>query len=183
MLIGERVTLHPLRREDLPRLREFAHNVEVEVASGGDPPRPHALEAMEAQYDEQAKSDSSARAEFGIEVDGELIGHCGLAGFDLTARTCELGIIIGEPSRWGQGYGREAVRLLVDYAFRLRNMRRVYLTTIATNERAIRAYRACGFVEEGRAREHTWCNGRYVDLIHMGLLRREWTGGEVAPDD
>lgn len=43
----------------------------------------------------------------------------------------------------------------------------------AANERAIRAYRACGFVEEGRMREHVWLAGRYVDNLIMGVLREE----------
>ncbi|HEY7357566.1 MAG TPA: GNAT family protein, partial [Ktedonobacterales bacterium] len=68
----------------------------------------------------------------------------------------------------------EAVRLLLDYAFRLRNLHKVWLRVVSTNERAIRAYRACGFVEEGRLREQTWGDGRYVDDVYMGILRTEW---------
>jgi RimJ/RimL family protein N-acetyltransferase len=49
-----------------------------------------------------------------------------------------------------------------------------------TNERAIRAYRACGFVEEGRLRQHVWSEGAYIDLIHMGILRKEWQGYETT---
>ena len=41
-------------------------------------------------------------------------------------------------------------------------------------ERAQRAYRACGFVEEGRLRQHAWGNGAYIDLVYMGILRTEW---------
>jgi RimJ/RimL family protein N-acetyltransferase len=29
-------------------------------------------------------------------------------------------------------------------------------------------------VEEGRMREHAWLDGRYVDMIYMGVLREEW---------
>ena len=64
--------------------------------------------------------------------------------------------------------------LLLDYAFRIRNFRRVWLETHATNERAIRAYKACGFIEEGRMREHIWLAGRFVDNVIMGVLREEW---------
>ena len=50
----------------------------------------------------------------------------------------------------------------------------MWLEVHAENERAIRAYRACGFAEEGRLREHAWLAGRYVDVIQMGILREEW---------
>ena len=59
------------------------------------------------------------------------------------------------------------MRLLLDYAFRIRNLRRVWLEVHAANERAIRAYKACGFVEEGRMRGHVWLAGRYVDNVIM----------------
>ena len=113
-------------------------------------------------------------AEFAIEADGKLIGQCALFEFDHVSRTAELGITIGDKAYWGRGYGRDAIRTLLDYAFRLRNLRRVYLAVNGNNGRAQGAYRACGFVEEGRLRAHVWIAGAYVDLVYMGLLREEW---------
>ena len=66
---------------------------------------------------------------------------------------------------------RAAIALLVDYAFRLRNLRRVWLTVHGRNARAIGAYRACGFVEEGRLRDHVWSDGAYDDLVYMAITR------------
>ena len=84
-----------------------------------------------------------------------------------------LGIGIGDKTYWGQGYGREAVQLLVDYGFRHHNLHKVWLEVHGRNQRAIRAYRACGFVEEGRLRQHVWSDGAYDDLVIMGVLRPE----------
>ena len=53
-------------------------------------------------------------------------------------------------------------------------MHRVFLNTMNSNERALRCYRACGFKEEGRLREHNWSNGRYHDVVYLGILREEW---------
>lgn len=86
-----------------------------------------------------------------------------------------LGITIGDKEYWGKGYGREAIGLLLDYGFRLHNLRRIWLNTLSNNERAIRCYLRCGFIEEGRLRQHVWSNGDYVDEVSMGLLRDEWT--------
>ena len=46
--------------------------------------------------------------------------------------------------------------------------------------RAIRAYRACGFVEEGRLRQHVWSDGAYIDLVYMGILREEWGEHDIT---
>lgn len=178
MLRGERVTLRAITREDLPRLRAFANDLEVELAGGGDPPIPRALESLQKDFEREVSEPPRDRTNFAIEVDDTCIGTCGLFDIDVNARHAELGIGIGDKGYWGRGHGREAVGLLLDYAFRLRNLRRVWLEVHAANERAIRSYRSCGFVEEGRMREHIWLGGRYVDNVIMGVLREEWR----APD-
>lgn len=174
MLSGQRVTLRGIQRTDLHRLWQFNNDLDIELAGGGDPPMPQSLERLQADFDREAANGGRDGAWFGIEIDGILVGQCGLMNFNDTSHTAELGIAIGDKAYWSHGYGREAVMLLLDYAFRYRNLRRVWLWVHADNERAIRAYKACGFVEEGRLREHMFSNGQYVDAVHMGALRSEW---------
>lgn len=171
MLKGKQVQLRAINRDDLPRLWEFNNDLEVELSGGGDPPLPQSLARLQAEFDQNAAKGGRDGMQFAIEVDGICIGQCALFNVNETARTCELGITIGDRAYWGKGYGREAVSLLVDYAFRYQNLRKVWLQVHAVNKRGIRAYKACGFAEEGRLKEHVWCNGRYDDLIFMGILR------------
>jgi RimJ/RimL family protein N-acetyltransferase len=176
LLRGEKVTLRAVTRGDLPCLLDFANDLEVELAGGGDPPMPRTLQRLEKDFEREVSDPPRDKTNFAIEAGGECIGTCGLFNIDWTARHAELGIGIGDKEYWGKGYGREAVGLLLDYAFRLRNLRRVWLEVHSANERAIRAYRSCGFVEEGRMREHVWLGGRYVDNVIMGVLREEREG-------
>ena len=113
---------------------------------------------------------------FAIEVQGQFIGQAALFQFDPVAQTCALGIAIGDNAFRGKGYGKETITLLLSYAFKHRNLHKVWLTVNSTNEQAIRAYRACGFVEEGRLRQHVWNNGTHIDFVYMGVLRSEWNG-------
>ncbi len=182
MLQGDKVTLRGVRRDDLPRLWEFNNDPEIELAGGGDPPIPQALERLQAEFDKQMAEGGRDGAWFAIEADGKFIGQCALFNLNTTSHACELGITIGDKEYWGRGYGREAVMLLLDYAFRLRNFRRVWLSVHGNNERAIRAYRACGFREEGRLREQMWSNGAYVDLVYMGVLWAEWQPQGAPPE-
>ena len=177
MLKGSRIVLRGITRGDLPKLSEFNNDLELELAGGGDPPMPQSLERLQAEFDQNAAKGGRDGAWFAIELDGLMIGQCALHGFESchgVNNNCELGIGIGEKESWGKGYGTEAVLLLLDWAFRYRNMHRVWLSTMSTNERALRCYLACGFVEEGRLREHLWSDGKYVDFIYMGVLRSEW---------
>jgi RimJ/RimL family protein N-acetyltransferase len=171
MFKGQYVLLRATTRDDMHRQWEFENDKELFFWDGGKP-RPLALEKMLQFYDEMLKSDSTD-VSFSIEVEGKYIGHCGLHNLDQVAHACELGIEIGDRACQGKGYGRDTVRLLLDYAFRHMNLNRVWLETHSENERAIRCYRACGFIEEGRLRQAIWIDGRYVDRVVMGILRHE----------
>ena len=174
MLKGEKVTLRAMKREDIQRQWAFNNDVEFEILGGGDPWEPQSLSRLEAEFDQETQKGGRNGPSFAIETDGKYIGSCGLFHFDTVAQTCEMGIGIGDREYQGKGYGRDAVRVLLDYAFRLRNLHKVWLTVNGDNERAIRSYRATGFSEEGRLRQHVWSNGRYIDLVYMGILKDEW---------
>ncbi|MHB8575005.1 MAG: GNAT family N-acetyltransferase [Dehalococcoidia bacterium] len=174
MLHGKKVVLRAIERDDLPVLWQINNDLDIEIAGGGDPPEPVSLARMQAEFDKKAADGERDGMRFGIEADGKLVGLCELRDLSSTDRTAELGITIGAHAYLGHGYGRDTVNVLLDYAFRLRNVRRVWLRVLANNERAIRCYLACGFIEEGRLRQHVWSNGSYLDLVHMGILGTEW---------
>ncbi len=173
MLNSARVTLRAIRRDDLYRLCQFNNDVVIELSGGGDPPTPQTLQRLEAEFDQDSSRGGRDGARFAIEADGLFIGQCALFNFNAVHGTCELGIAIGDHDYLGKGYGREAIRLLLDYAFRLRNVRKVSLMVNSTNARAMGAYLACGFKEEGRLRRHVWSNGEYIDLVSMGIFADE----------
>ncbi|UQX88296.1 GNAT family N-acetyltransferase [Jatrophihabitans telluris] len=172
MLYGDRVTLRAMSSADYPRMTEFKNDVEVELLSGGAAPRPRSLAMLSEFFDELVKEKDSFG--FVIEADGTCIGDIGLFHLDRLSATAEVGIGIGDKDYWGKGYGREAMRLIVEYGFRMQNLRKIWLETHATNERALRCYQAVGFVEEGLQRSHVYSGGEYVDLVLMGLLRTDW---------
>jgi RimJ/RimL family protein N-acetyltransferase len=176
MLKGHRVILRALQREDLPRLCDFNNDLEVQLLAEFNPPRPQSLAREQTLFDEQVRTDRQGGVEFAIEAQGQFIGTCALGEVHPAHGTCGVNILIGDREHWGKGYGREAISLLIEYAFNMRNVRKLWLTTSATNKRALRCYGACGFVEEGRQRQQQWLNGKYVDEVYMGLLREEWLG-------
>lgn len=178
MLNGKHVILRAIEREDLPLLAAFNNDLDVELAGGGDPPMPQSLARLEAEFDVSAGQGGRDGLKFAIEADNKFIGQCSLFNQNKIAQTAELGIGIGDKAYWGRGYGREAINLLLEFGFQKHNIRRIYLRVEARNERAIKAYKGCGFVEEGRLREHVWNNGRYDDLVFMGVLRQEWRQDE-----
>jgi RimJ/RimL family protein N-acetyltransferase len=118
-------------------------------------------------------ADSLAMAIHVRESD-RLIGTCALSQLDSDNGSALFHITIGEKDAWGHGHGTEATQLMVDHAFGGLGLHRIGLTVFSFNERAIRSYRSCGFVVEGRAREAIWRDGRWWDEIAMSILDSDW---------
>lgn len=102
-----------------------------------------------------------------------LLGFVGL-WVNWPHRDAWLGIGMGNRSDWGQGYGTDAMRVAVRYAFTELNLHRISLTVLGANPRAQRAYAKAGFVVEGVQRGLSHYDGERVDEVYMGILREEW---------
>jgi len=120
-----------------------------------------------------------------VPLEGGLpIGSCGLHRISSSNRSAELGIVIGDKSLWGKGYGREAMGILCRYGFDVLNLNRIGLNVYEYNSRGIRCYERVGFKHEGRRRAARFWNGKYWDILEMGLLESEWRSArEPGPPD
>ncbi len=107
-------------------------------------------------------------------ADNRPIGMCDLNDISIGDLNCWVGIGIGERAFWGQGYGTDAMRVILRYAFNVLNLHRVTLDVFDYNQRALRSYEKCGFKVEGRERQWLKRDGKYHDLIFMGILQEEW---------
>jgi RimJ/RimL family protein N-acetyltransferase len=122
---------------------------------------------------EQEKPD---QFNFTIRVleDDCLIGMIGLEGILWNHGEAFVGVGLGERVYWGKGYGTDAMRVILRYAFTELNLHRVSLDVFEYNPRAIRSYEKAGFQYEGRMRGMLHRDGKRWDLIFMGILRDEW---------
>lgn len=125
---------------------------------------------------EHLENDTADFIVFAIHTleDDRLIGTIDLGGFDWTAQVAWVGIGIGEREYWGKGYGSDAMRVMLRYAFEELNLQRVSLDVFEYNERGISCYQKCGFKEEGRLRQVLYRYDKRWDMILMGILRSEW---------
>ena len=104
--------------------------------------------------------------------DDRLIGEIDLSGINWASGESIVGIGIGDRNDWGKGYGTDAMRVILRFAFEELNLHRVFLNTFEYNPRAIRSYEKCGFKHEGRVRGMLNRDGKRWDVIYMGILAR-----------
>lgn len=83
------------------------------------------------------------------------------------------------PNVHGEGYGREAVSLAVEYAFREYDTPAIGAVAFDCNEASRGLLDSLGFDEEGRMRKFMYVDGAHRDMIQYGLLREAWKGGSA----
>ncbi len=104
----------------------------------------------------------------------QAVGVTAFFRLDYVSRAAIFYLALLEPQAWSKGFGGEATRLMVDYAFATLNLHRIQLHVCAENAPAIRIYEKAGFVKEGVLRQAMYRRGRYVDFWVMGILREDW---------
>ena len=174
MIEGKLVNLRSPEMDDLERNTRWVNDREVTRFLSM---RYEISRAAEEAWlrDRIAKPMSYEAPFFAIETkEGVHIGNTNLFDVMPEDRRCELGIMIGDKSYWSKGYGTDALRTLVGFAFDEMNLNRVQLFVFDFNERAQAAYRKAGFVEEGRRRQALYTEGAYHDIVVMAILRDEW---------
>ena len=177
-LVGSKVYLRPLAREDAPGFLEWIND--VEVWSNLLTYRPMTLPQEEEFIADAGGDDAAIKLAIAVRESDQLVGAAGLDQIDWKNRHARFGIMIGDKNEWGKGYGTEAARLLVGYAFEILNLHRVWLHVYEYNERGRRAYVRAGFVQEGILREAHFHGGRYWDAIAMAVLRPQWIKDQPA---
>lgn len=167
---GAKVALRHITPEDYPRLVKWNQDEQLNKLMGGDYP----LTVEECRlWHRQLKSDRHWQL-FGIEGLGlGLVGDIELNHIAWRSGDAELRVRIGDKSLWGRGFGTEAVRLMLSYAFDHLRLKRVYLRVLASNRRAIASYRKAGFKSEGSLTRRTASGGR-LEIILMRILRDEF---------
>jgi RimJ/RimL family protein N-acetyltransferase len=175
VIYGERIRLRAPEREDIPIFTRWFSD--PEVTRGLALYLPFSIAEEENWFDNMIKRPPEEHP-LTIEVkegdEWKPIGNMGLFAFDKVAHNAEVGIVIGEKDYWDQGYGTEAMKLMLKHGFNTLNLHRIMLKVYAYNERAIRTYEKVGYVLEGRLREAIYYNGKYHDILLMGVLRSDW---------
>jgi len=174
MLEGKNVILRPLTLADAPHTLELRLDTETNLAFLG-----YVFpinEANERRWIESLYAEGPRRrADFAI-VDrrtGDFAGLIAITDLDHLHQRARFGILLRRDAR-GKGLAPDAMSVLFDYAFHQLNLSRVWLEVLAENERAVNLYKRFGFVHEGTLRSHYFQDGRFKDLLVMGLQRSEF---------
>ena len=174
---GELVRLSAVPSSEIARAyAEWNRDSEFKRLLDSDPARLYSARGIQAWLDKKLDPDNGNFYFFNICTlkESRLLGDVNLDLVNRYSREAFVGIMIGDRKDWNKGYGTDAMRVLLGYAFTELNLRRVSLTANGYNPRALRAYEKAGFKQEGQLREILLREGKRWDEITMGVLRDEW---------
>jgi RimJ/RimL family protein N-acetyltransferase len=174
-LQGDRVRLAAYDpKADAGLIAEWSQDSEYMRLLDAEPARP--MDLRRARLDMEKKEARENDLSFIIRTldPDRAIGFVELDGVQRESGNAWVGIGIGNREYWGKGYGTDALRVLLRYAFAELNLHRISLDVFEYNVRALRCYEKAGFTIEGRTRNCLHRDGRRWDLIYMGILRDEW---------
>ncbi len=172
-LLGERIELRRHARENYRLYGEWYGDPEIWrlTSWAASPLSPSAVERLFEDREHSPTDDS-----FAIHLKGEEepIGVISLMNISEANDSAELSVIVGHPEDRHQGYGAEAIALILRYGFEDLGLNRVSLSVFEFNEDAISTYEKLGFRKEGRLRKAVKRDDTFHDAILMGISRSEW---------
>jgi len=169
-LVGEKCYLTPMRIEDAEKYATWLNDLEVVRYTQ------FAGQVISIAKEQEILAVLAKEHNYGIvdKKTNELIGSCGLMNLNQLNQTAEIGIIIGNKDYWNDGYGREALALLIDYGFKYLNLENIMLLVYAFNQRGIACYRSLGFKIMGERRNALRQECQQYNIIYMDLIPEDF---------
>jgi RimJ/RimL family protein N-acetyltransferase len=170
-IVGQKVTLRQMGKADVARRVKWLNDPDINKTLLID----EKLDLNKSlEWFERTIKDKSRR-DFVVETrEGKPIGIIALVHIDDVHGTAECFCVIGEKAYWGGGIGTEAHILLADWAFRDLGLHKIWACIRPENTAIIKVVEKIGFKVEGTLREEKCVAGKRVDVVRIGLLRREF---------
>jgi len=173
-LIGKKIYLRPLELSDLEKITAFRNNQASRDYFAEDILYPSTHLENEQFIKDFTQNKSSVVLAITIRENDKLIGYAGLTKISRVSQNAEYFIFIGDETEWNKGYASEVTRLIVEYGFETINLHKVWLAVFEENVAGKKVYQKAGFSEEGFLRESAFRNGKFHNIILMGILKEEY---------
>jgi diamine N-acetyltransferase len=175
------ITLREISRDDVPIINGWRRDPVV-IDGVAAPKRFIGLDVDLKWYDDYlSRRANEVRCAVCLAESGQLVGMVSLTRIDYVHRNAEFNCVVGLRDRQNRGVGTAASRALVRHGLFDLNLHRIYVHVLRDNVSSIRMCEKAGFRAEGTIREGAYKNGRYHDLVLMGVLKSEVPVDEDVP--
>jgi UDP-4-amino-4,6-dideoxy-N-acetyl-beta-L-altrosamine N-acetyltransferase len=115
-----------------------------------------------------------------IEDEGKPVGFANLTAIDRVSRRCDWAYYLGDPATRGRGIGACVEYMVLNHVFGPLGLNKLWCEVFVDNEAVWRMHESFGFTREALFRDHVWKEGRFRDVIGLGILARDWASARPA---
>lgn len=169
IIFGEKIMLRAVEEHDNSMLLSLINDPDTEMMLGGSSWPVSQAEQLK-WFENQERSRDVLRCIVALQEDGKAVGTIILSDIDQKNATGHIHIKMLKNGGRGKGYGTDAVRTLVEYAFDELRLNCVYANILVYNEASIRLFEHCGFQRDGVLRQRIYKKGNFVDLLSYSRL-------------
>lgn len=146
---------------------------DYDVTKYMESPQDISMDALKKYVNDKIVSNTYFWFIFSVETN-QNIGNIKLEPINNYHRTGTLGIMIGDKNYWNKGFGKEAIKTLLDYSFQELNLRKINLGVVLDNLYAVKLYKKLGFKIEGRLTKQGYYAGKLCDTLLMAIFREDY---------
>lgn len=170
----KRVYLRHLEVSDCQRVYQWHNDPEL-YATLISPFHPVSLQAVEEWIRRKSQySDKEINYAICLTSTLEHIGNIYIRDIDYINRSASVGAFIASPKNRGKGYVRDVLLQIAEYAYGTLGLNRLYMRTLVDNQAAIKVLQKCGFIIEGKLRQHIFKNGEFKDMWMLGMCASDY---------
>lgn len=173
MLENEKIKLRAIEQEDCEKIRLWRTSSDVYMSFFEFVPL--SKQQNSEFYTNAARKTNEYNFCIENKENNKIIGTVSIVNIDYRNRKAELGrVLIGEQSCRNKGFGKIAIDLVIEYAFKNLNIRKLYCEVFDKNEKAKSLYEKCGFIKEAVLKEHVFKAGKYEDVAVYSLFNKNF---------
>ena len=177
MLQGTQTILRAVEKEDVDTIKEWLADPELLHALGA---RPIPLASVDPEKLPEQFRLRDGRILAVVSKDKHMLGLVAFGNLHEQNRSASIMVLIGDRGEWNRGYGSDALRTAVRFAFEDLNLNCVEAHIPQFNSRGLRVFEKVGFSPEGTLRGRFFGRGKYWDVVVASALRDGWTGETAA---
>lgn len=172
LIYGEKIVLRAVEKADNTMLLSLINDPDTEMMLGGSS-WPVSESDQLKWFEHQEHSRDVLRCIVALQNDGRALGTIILSDIDQKNATGHIHIKMLKDGGRGRGYGTDAVKAMVRYAFEELRLNCIYANILAYNDASIKLFERCGFKKDGVLRQRVYKKGKFVDMLAYSILITE----------
>ena len=172
LIYGTNIVLRAIEAADNGMLLQLINDPDTEMMLGGSSWPVSTTEQLR-WFEQQERTHDVLRCAIVPKDGADAIGTVILSDIDQKNGTAQIHIKLSKEGGRGKGYGTDAVKTIVDYAFRELRLNCIYADILSYNTISVKLFEKCGFTRDGVLRARVYKGGRYTDVYSYSVLKAD----------